>query len=118
MAKLYANENMDLEVVEILRTLNHDVLITIEAGKANQGIPDEEVLAFAHSENRIVLTFNYQDFKQLHRKIAKHSGIIICKEDRDVAALANRIHKALEECDGDLGNQIIRIIRPNLNVAD
>lgn len=37
MARLYANENMDLEVVEILRSFNHDVLITFEAGKANQG---------------------------------------------------------------------------------
>lgn len=81
MARLYANENMALEVVEILRSLNHDVLITLEAGKANLGIPDKEVLAFAHAEKRIIITFNYQDFKKLHVLDPVHPGIIICKED-------------------------------------
>lgn len=113
MAKLYTNENMDQAVVEILLSLNHDVLTTSDAGKANQGIPDEEVLAFAHSENRIVVTFNYQDFKRLHRLSSEHSGIIICTEDRDIAALAHRIHAALEEAAGNFGNQLIRINRPN-----
>ena len=113
MAKLYANENMDLEAVEILRELGHDVLITMEAGKANQGIPDEEVLHFAQSEKRILLTFNYQDFKRLHRRFPDHPGIIICKQDKDIPALAERIHKALEIANGVLDKQLVRIIRPN-----
>ena len=115
MARLYANENMDLEVVEILRSFNHDVLITLEAGKANQGIPDEEVLTFAHSEKRILLTFNYQDFIKIHRLVPNHSGIIICTEDKDTVALANRIHNALETSNGKLEGQLVRITRPNLN---
>ena len=113
MARLYANENMDLEVVEILRSLGHDVLITLEAGKANQGIPDEDVLQFAHSERRIVLTFNYQDFKKLYYRIPNHSGITICKEDREIPALAQRIHAALEAANEVLDSQLVRIIRPN-----
>ncbi|MFM9951101.1 MAG: DUF5615 family PIN-like protein [Saprospiraceae bacterium] len=115
MARLYANENMDLEVVEIIRNFNHDVLIALEAGKANQGIPDEEVLAFAHREGRIVLTFNYQDFKKLHLQNPNHSGIIICKEDKNILALANRIQNALETSNGKLAGQLVRITRPNLN---
>lgn len=114
MARIYANENMALEVVEILRSLNHDVLLSIEAGKANLGIPDEEVLAFAHAEKRIVLTFNYQDFKALHRRFQDHSGIIICKQDADLAALAMRIHRALESANDHLEGQLVRIIRPNV----
>lgn len=89
------------------------MLITLEAGKANQGIPDEDVLAFAHSEKRIVLTFNYQDFKKLHLRTPDHSGIIICKEDKDVYALAERIHNALEMANGELEGRLVRIIRPN-----
>jgi hypothetical protein len=50
MAKLYANENLDLALVEILRSLQHDVLTTLEAGNANQKIPDEQVLDFAHAQ--------------------------------------------------------------------
>lgn len=115
MAKLYANENLDLAIVEILRSLQHDVLTTLEAGNANQKVPDSEVLAFAHKQNRIVVTFNYQDFKQLHRISPTHSGIIICTEDKDVAALAQRIHYALEKAGGSLENQLVRINRPNLS---
>jgi hypothetical protein len=47
MARLY---------VENLRDLGHDVLTVQEAGKANLKIPDDEVLAFANDNARIVLT--------------------------------------------------------------
>ena len=47
MARLYANENIPLPVVERLRALVHDLLTTAEAGKANNRIPDDEVLEFA-----------------------------------------------------------------------
>ena len=45
MAKLYANENFPLPVVEELRRLGHDVLTIQEAGEAGQSVPDEQVLA-------------------------------------------------------------------------
>ena len=113
MAKLYSNENFDLAVVKMLREFGHDLLTTKDAGNANQGIPDNEVLAFAHSQARIVVTFNYQDFKKLHRKVPFHSGIIICTEDKDLTALAHRIHAALEASGGNLQGQLVRIVRPN-----
>lgn len=50
MAKLYTNENLPLPVVEALRQLKHDVLTSYESGKANQAIPDAEVLAFATTQ--------------------------------------------------------------------
>ncbi|MCK6695758.1 MAG: DUF5615 family PIN-like protein [Thermoanaerobaculia bacterium] len=113
MARLYANEIFDFSVVEILRDLGHDVLTTLDAGNANQNIPDDQVLTFARTQNRIVVTFNYQDFKKLHRLFPTHTGIIICTEDKDVSALALRIHHALESMDGNLENQLVRINRPN-----
>ena len=45
MTRLYSNENFPLDVVEFLRELGHDVLTSYEAKKANQAIPDDEVLA-------------------------------------------------------------------------
>jgi len=39
-----------------LRNLGHDVLTVQEAGNANQRIPDEQVLAFAVSQERAILT--------------------------------------------------------------
>ncbi len=112
MAKLYSNENFHRSVVLFLRSLGHDVLTTKEAGLANQGIPDEQVLLFAISENRIVLTFDRPDFIRLHRKSPTHAGIIACTEDANSEALAHRIHAALIENDHLLDNQLIRIYRP------
>ena len=58
MARLYANENFPLPVVQKLRNFGHDVLTVREAGNADQAIPDTEVLAFAVAESRVVLTIN------------------------------------------------------------
>ena len=54
MALLYSNENFPRPVVEELRRLGHDVLTVLEAGKAEQAIEDDEVLAFAVSLGRTV----------------------------------------------------------------
>jgi predicted nuclease of predicted toxin-antitoxin system len=56
MARFYADEQFPFPVVELLRTLGHDVLTVQEAGNADRGIPDEEVLAFAISQERSILT--------------------------------------------------------------
>ncbi len=40
MARLYADEDFPLPVVEELRRLGHDVRTVQEAGRANQGIDD------------------------------------------------------------------------------
>jgi len=67
MAQLYGNENFDLQVVEHLRNLGYNILTSQEAGKSNQRIPDEEVLDFAISEKRTVLTFNRKDFESAQK---------------------------------------------------
>ncbi len=41
--------------MELLRALGHDVLTVQDAENADQGIPDEEVLAFAVSQERSIL---------------------------------------------------------------
>jgi hypothetical protein len=43
VARIYANENFPLPVVEELRRLGHDVLTTSEAGNSGRAIPDEAV---------------------------------------------------------------------------
>jgi hypothetical protein len=54
--------------------MGHDVLTSHEAKRANQSIPDEEVLAFASQQGRAILTINCRDFKALHKKIPNHAG--------------------------------------------
>lgn len=79
-----------------LRRLGHDVLTTHEAGRSDQSIPDDEVLQFAHAENRLVLTLNRKHFIRLHREGHTHSGIIVCTYDPDFSGQAARIHETLQ----------------------
>ena len=85
MARLYADENIRRSVVDILRSLGHDVLTAFEAEQANKKIPDEEVLQFAISKQRILFTYNRKHFIRLHRISPVHFGIVVCTEDDNVA---------------------------------
>ena len=114
MARFYAHENFRRPVVEALEPMGNDVLTSLQAGNANQGIADDEVLAFAQSENRILITFNRKHFIRLHQQNPTHSGIIVCTEDNNQEALAKRIHDAVISIDDHLENQLIRINRPNI----
>lgn len=111
MARLYADEQYPYPVVELLRALGHDILTVQEAGRANQGIPDENVLAFASSEKRAVITENRKDFFRLHRIQPLHAGIIACTNDRNWFALANRINAAITAAES-LEGKLIRVVRP------
>ncbi len=114
MASLYSNENVPRRVVEELRLLGHDVLTSFEAGRANQKIPDDQVLAFATEQRRAVLTLNRLDFIRLRRDTqGAHAGIIVCtRDDADPAAFARRIHAAVADA-GDPVGQLIRVVRPS-----
>lgn len=114
MARLYSNENFPRRVVEELRILGHDVLTSFEAGRANQKVPDDQVLAFAAEQRRAVLTLNRFDFIRLHRDTrGTHAGIIVCtRDDADAAAFARRIHSTIAGT-GDMQGQLIRVLRPS-----
>ena len=111
MADLYADENFDLPVVERLRQLGHDVLTAQEAGQAHQKISDADVLNFAVTGGRSVLTFNRRHFIRLHKQTPNHHGIIVCSKDDDLDALALRIHVAIANA-GLLDNLLLRINQP------
>jgi Domain of unknown function (DUF5615) len=113
MARIYANENFYRQSVVKLRELGHDVLTSFEAGRANQKIPDEEVLGFAIEEKRCMLTLNRRHFGKLHLLDANHFGIISCTEDSDFEDLANRINDAIVAEKEDLVGKLIKIYRPN-----
>jgi hypothetical protein len=99
-------------MVERLRDLGCDVLTSYDAGQANKGIPDREVLRFATEQNRAVITFNRDDFVALHRGGHYHAGIIVCKDDRDYLGQVAFLHAYLQEVDSLL-NRLIRIKKQN-----
>jgi predicted nuclease of predicted toxin-antitoxin system len=112
MFRFYANENLSSVLVNELRRLGHDVLTSYEAGNANQRIPDERVLADATAADRCVVTFNRDDFLKLHRSGVQHSGIIVCKDDRDRLGQALALHEYLIT-QQTLTNRFIRVLKQN-----
>ncbi|MBC7225660.1 MAG: DUF5615 family PIN-like protein [Thermoflexales bacterium] len=111
MARLYANENFPMPVVEELRKLGHDVLTMLEAGQTGQAMSDEAVLLFARQEGRAILTMNRRHFIRLHRDNPDHSGIIVCSFDPDFEELARRVHRAIE-AEPALQGRLLRVNRP------
>jgi predicted nuclease of predicted toxin-antitoxin system len=112
MARLYADEQFPKIVVKLLRELGHDILTVQEAGKANQRIPDEDILDLAIADNLTVLTINRSDFIRLHNLQPSHAGIIVCTEDLNRQRLATQINEAITNT-VDLTSQLIRINRPS-----
>lgn len=113
MAFLYADEQFPRIVVELLRALGHDVLTVQEARNANLGIPDEDVLAFAVTNERAVLTLNRIDFIRLHASEDNHAGIIVCKDDQqDRQRMAARISEAISNLE-TLKGMLVRVNRPS-----
>jgi hypothetical protein len=113
VARFYTDENIPLQVVTELRRLGHDVLSSLDAGRANASVPDSEVLAFAAAERRILMSNNRRHFLHLHRhRTADHAGIVLCTFDPDFSGQAHRIHEAVMRA-SEMVNQLIRVNRPS-----
>lgn len=112
MALLYADEDFPGPAVKQLRNLGHDVLTAREDGRADQQIPDDQVLARATQLGRGVLTHNRSHYRRLHRTDPNHAGIISCTQDIDFEALPGRIDAAVAPLDS-LAGKLIKIVRPN-----
>jgi hypothetical protein len=112
VARFYSNENIALQVVTELRRLGHDVVTSLDAGKANAAVPDSEVLSFAGAESRVLLSHNRRHFLRLHRhRTEDHAGIVLCTFDPDFRGQAQRIHAAVASM-SEVRNQLIRVNRP------
>lgn len=118
MARFYSNENLPTDLVNALRKLGHDVLTSYEAEQANQKIPDAAVLTYATTKHRIVITLNRKDFIVLHQSGLHHSGIIICKEDRDYGGQAQALHDYFLNSGDELSDRLLQVQKQNRPQAD
>jgi Domain of unknown function (DUF5615) len=110
VARLLADENVPLAVVEALRSHGHDV-VTLVGKDLGSGLSDADLLARARADGRAVLTLNRRDFIRLHREQSDHAGIIACTFDPDFVGQAHRIHAALP-ADDVLQGILVRVNRP------
>jgi len=109
MAAFYADENFSCDVVEALRGLGHDVLTALEAGQANQRIPDEAVLEFATQMTRCILTHDRWDFGRLHQRV-EHAGIVLCTLDPEPERQAASIDASVRRTPS-LAGVLLRVTR-------
>lgn len=82
---LYIDEDsMDEDFVQALRSRNVDVLTVADVGMLYRS--DEEQLAWARENNRIIFSFNVRDFYQLHTILIEqelsHAGIILAPQQQ------------------------------------
>jgi hypothetical protein len=81
-------------------------------GKANSAVPDDEALAFAAAQHRILITHNRRHFLRLHQHRSKdHAGIVACTFDPDFCGQAQRIDAAVAT-NSEMTNKLIRVNRP------
>ncbi len=111
MARLYANENFPLPVVEALHGVGHEVITTADVGQSGKRIADDEVLHCAIARRLAILTLNRRDFIRLHRTVSEHTGIVVCTFDPDFIAFATRVHEAVSAY-ATLDGQLVRVNRP------
>ena len=111
--RFYADENLPRAIIEELRQLNYNVLNSYEAQQANKSISDENVLKFAQEKNKIIITLNRDDFVSLHQQGEAHSGITICKDDRDYKSQAQVINEFILQDNRSLQGRLIRIKKQN-----
>jgi len=114
LLQFYSNENFPIVMVNLLRTAGHDVLTSYEASQANQRIPDNQVLRYATSIHRILITENRQDFIDLHGVTLDHPGIIIFKSDRDYIGKIKVMSDFLTIDSQPLENRLLRIKKQNM----
>ncbi|PZO57648.1 MAG: hypothetical protein DCF15_06570 [Phormidesmis priestleyi] len=73
--KFHMDENVGNAVTKGMRRRGVDVITTSEANMI--GASDEEQLAFALSQNRVIFTQD-DDFLRLHQATEHHAGIVYC----------------------------------------
>lgn len=106
MILLYLDEDsLSRALVQALRRAGFDVLTAAEAGR--RGLPDEDQLTFAASENRAVYSSNRADFARLHTVWLEtrrhHAGIILLRNQQTGIGVQVSALVRLSESVGDVG---------------
>ncbi len=116
MARLLADEDFPRPVSLELRRLGHDVELAVESGLANRGTEDVDLLAYARSRYRVLLTHNRKHFRRLHAG-ESHAGIVICTRKMEFVELAQSIHLSLMS-EVDCSNRLICVTKGGVTVDE
>lgn len=87
MARLFADENFPFPTVQALRRLGHDVVTVEDVGRGGQRWSDADVLEFARSNGRVLVTLNRKDFLRLYSAVQPRGPTETCVGVNSVGAL-------------------------------
>jgi len=96
--KVYADEQAPIAVAQGLRRRGIDVLTTPEAGLL--GAADEEQLAFAVRQGRVIFTQD-DDFLRLHARGKPHLGIIYVHQQTPVGEMIRSLMLVCQVLDAE-----------------
>lgn len=80
MLRYFFDEHVKEAIADQLTLRGIDVLTAKDAGRANQEIPDEEQLAFATTQGRVLVTAD-RDFTVLASTCRPHEGVILLQRE-------------------------------------
>lgn len=103
--RFLVDENAGPSVARWLRNLGHDVLSVFESAR---GLTDEEVLALALAENRILITSDKDFGDKVYRERWPHHGVILLRlRDERTAMKIMVLEKLLFEYDDRLPEHFV-----------
>jgi predicted nuclease of predicted toxin-antitoxin system len=101
--RLYLDQDVPVQLASMLRAQGVDVVTTLEAGSLGQS--DDQQLADAVSDGRVLVTHNRVDFEQRHvdylAAARPHFGIIIAEQRRSLGVTRDRLVDLLNRFDRD-----------------
>jgi len=91
--RLLADENIEFEVVSMLRNLGHDVMWMVDQAP---GTEDAEIPALAHREARVPITHDAEFISGLRLSGQSHAGAVLVRRGHNnFLWIASVIHEAL-----------------------
>lgn len=100
-AQLYFDQDVPVQLAAMIRARGFDVVTTLEAGALGQS--DDQQLARAVADGRVIVTHNRLDFEERHTRCLadgrSHCGIVITAQRRDLALTRNRLLELLNRFD-------------------
>jgi predicted nuclease of predicted toxin-antitoxin system len=92
--KCHLDESVERAIADSLRRREIDVTATPEVEL--MGVSDEEHLAFALGQGRVVFTHD-ADFLRLHRRGVEHAGIVYChQQSRSIGEIVRALVRIWE----------------------
>lgn len=93
MLRYYFDEHLSDAIAEQLRTRGVDVVTAKEVGRANRTISDDEQLAFAHANGRVLVTKD-RDYVMLAYSHIPNAGVILLQRDLSIGGFVEYLELA------------------------